>query len=42
MQVRMGNPLFTRIRSGVYMGVIVESGLWLCDPRRRALVALPG
>jgi hypothetical protein len=35
--VRIGSPLFTHILFGVYLGVLVWGGLWLRDPRLRAL-----
>jgi hypothetical protein len=38
--VRVGSPLFTHVMFGVYVGVIVWGGLWLRDPRIRALLPL--
>jgi hypothetical protein len=38
--VRVGSPLFSHILFGVYLGVIVWAGLWLRDPRLRALIPL--
>jgi hypothetical protein len=38
--VRVGSPLFTHSLFGVYLGVIVWGGLWLRDPRLRALIPL--
>jgi hypothetical protein len=38
--VRVGSPLFTHILFGVYLGIIVWGGLWLRDPRLRALIPL--
>ena len=38
--VRVGSPLFTHVLFGVYLGVIVWGGLWLRDPRMRALIPL--
>jgi hypothetical protein len=38
--VRVGSPLFTHILFGVYLGVIAWGGLWLRDPRVRALIPL--
>lgn len=38
--VRVGSPLFSHVLFGVYLGVIVWAGLWLRDPRLRALVPL--
>jgi hypothetical protein len=36
--VRVGSPLFSHILFGVYLGVFVWGGLWLRDPRLRALL----
>jgi hypothetical protein len=33
-----GNPLFSHILFGVYLGIIAWAGLWLRDPALRALV----
>jgi hypothetical protein len=38
--VRVGSPLFSHVLFGVYLGVIVWAGLWLRDPRIRALLPL--
>jgi hypothetical protein len=38
--VRVGNPLFSHELFGVYLGVMVWGGLWLRDPRIRALAPL--
>jgi hypothetical protein len=38
--VRVGSPLFSHVLFGVYLGVIVWAGLWLRDPRLRALIPL--
>ena len=38
--VRIGNPLFTHILFGVYLGALMWGGLWLRDPRVRALLPL--
>jgi hypothetical protein len=38
--VRVGSPLFTHTLFGVYLGVIVWGGLWLREPRLRALAPL--
>lgn len=35
--VRVGSPLFSHVLFGVYLGVIMWGGLWLRDPRLRAL-----
>ena len=39
-QVRLGNPLFTHVLFGVYLGVLLWGGLYIRDPRLRALVPL--
>jgi DoxX-like family len=36
--VRVGSPLFSHMLFGVYVGVALWAGLWLRDPRVRALV----
>ncbi|MGN6571740.1 MAG: DoxX family protein [Pseudolabrys sp.] len=36
--VRVGDPLFTHVLFGVYLGVALWAGLWLRDPRLRALM----
>jgi hypothetical protein len=38
--VRIGSPLFSHILFGVYIGILVWGGLWLRDPRVRALMPL--
>jgi hypothetical protein len=38
--VRIGNPLFSHVLFGVYLGVMLWGGLWLRDPRLRALLPL--
>jgi len=38
--VRVGSPLFSHVLFGVYLGVFVWAGLWLRDPRVRALLPL--
>ena len=40
--VRVDNPLFSHELFGVYLGVLVWLGLWLRDPRVRALLPLRG
>jgi hypothetical protein len=40
--VRVGSPLFSHVLFGVYLGIIVWGGLWLRDPRLRALIPLRG
>jgi hypothetical protein len=35
--VRIGSPLFSHILFGVYLGAAMWGGLWLRDPRVRAL-----
>jgi DoxX-like family len=37
-QVRVGSPLFSHVLFGVYLGVLLWGGLYLRDPRIRALV----
>ena len=36
--VRIGSPLFRHSLFGVYLGVMLWGGLWLRDPRLRALI----
>jgi hypothetical protein len=36
--VRLGNPLFTHILFGVYLGIFAWGGLFLRDARLRALL----
>jgi hypothetical protein len=38
--VRIGSPLFSRILFGVYLGVLMWGGLWLRDPRVRAVLPI--
>jgi hypothetical protein len=38
--VRVGSPLFSHVLFGVYLGIFVWGGLWLRDPRIRALLPL--
>ncbi len=40
--VRVDNPLFSHELFGVYLGGLVWLGLWLRDPRVRALLPLRG
>ncbi|MGH8630096.1 MAG: DoxX family protein [Burkholderiales bacterium] len=40
--VRVGDPLFTHVLSPVYFGVLLWGGLYLREPRLRALVPLRG
>lgn len=40
--VRVGSPVFSHALFGVYLGIIVWGGLWLRDPRLRALIPLRG
>jgi hypothetical protein len=35
---RIGNPLFTHLLFGVYLGLFAWGGLWLRDPRVRAMI----
>jgi hypothetical protein len=37
-QVRVGNPLFSHMLFGVYLGLMLWGGLWLRDPRVRAMI----
>ena len=36
-QVRAGNPLFSHVLFGLYLGLLMWGGLWLRDPALRAL-----
>ena len=38
--LRLGDPLFTHVLFGVYLGLLLWGGLWLRDPRVRALMPL--
>jgi hypothetical protein len=38
--LRVGSPLFSHMFFGVYLGLIAWCGLWLRDPRLRALIPL--
>jgi hypothetical protein len=38
--VRAGSPLLTHTLFGVYVGVLAWAGLWLRDPRLRALLPI--
>jgi hypothetical protein len=38
--LRVGNPLFSHTLFGVYLGLLVWGGLWLREPRLRALFPL--
>ena len=38
--VRIGSPLFSHTLFGVYIGLVVWGGLWLRDPRLRALLPI--
>jgi hypothetical protein len=37
-QVRVGNPLFSHMLFGIYLGLMLWGGLWLRDPRLRAMI----
>jgi hypothetical protein len=39
-QIRAGSPLFSHILFSVYLGLFMWGGLWLRDPRLRALFPL--
>ena len=36
-QIRVGSPLFSHILFSLYLGLFMWGGLWLRDPRVRAL-----
>lgn len=38
--VRINSPLFSHSLFGVYLGIMLWGGLWLRDPRLRALIPL--
>jgi hypothetical protein len=38
--VRVGSPLFSHVLFGVYLGLVLWAGLWLRDPRIRALLPM--
>jgi hypothetical protein len=38
--LRIGSPLFTHLLFGVYLGLMIWGGLWLREPRLRALMPL--
>jgi hypothetical protein len=38
--LRIENPLFTHILFGVYLGLMIWGGLYLRDPKVRALIPL--
>ena len=38
--VRIGSPLFSHILFGVYVGIALWAGLWLREPRVRALLPM--
>jgi hypothetical protein len=38
--MRIDNPLFSHLLFGLYLGVIAWGGLWLREPRLRALIPL--
>jgi hypothetical protein len=40
--VRLGNPLFSHVLFGVYVGVLMWGGLVLREPRLRVLLTGPG
>jgi hypothetical protein len=40
IHLRVGDPLFSATLFGVYLGIMVWCGLWLRDPRLRALLPL--
>ncbi len=38
--LRLGDPLFSHVLFGVYIGLMAWAGLWLRDPRLRALMPI--
>jgi DoxX-like family len=36
--LRIGSPIFTHLLFGVYLGLLAWGGLWLRDPRLRAMI----
>ena len=38
--MRVGSPLFTHVLFGVYLGILLWGGLYLRDPRLRALIPI--
>jgi hypothetical protein len=36
--VRVDSPLFSHVLFGLYMGLFARGGLWLRDPRVRAIL----
>jgi len=40
--VRLGNPLFSHVLFGVYVGIALWAGLYLREPRLRALLPMVG
>ncbi|HEX2590726.1 MAG TPA: DoxX family protein [Rhizomicrobium sp.] len=38
--IRVGNPLFSHVLFGVYLGLLMWGGLWLREPRLRAIFPL--
>lgn len=40
VHLRAGSPLFSHLLFGVYLGVLMWGGLWLREPRLRALFPL--
>ena len=41
-QLRVGNPLFSHVLFGIYLGLFMWGGLWLRDARLRALFPVAG
>lgn len=41
-QIRAGSPLFSHILFSLYLGLFMWGGLWLRDPRLRALFPIAG
>jgi hypothetical protein len=39
-QIRAGSPLFSHVLFSIYLGAFMWGGLWLREPRLRALLSL--
>lgn len=40
VKLRIGDPLFTHVLFGVYVGILVWGGIYLCDARLRQILPL--